>query len=730
MRCGDDRPLSPRLFISITATATATLVAVAGCHDLAAPPTLHSTPLLVVENGRRVGLVAFVTEGELPPLEVVEPLRDGGTPVGLARLCSENLAEAHQRFMAIAAASSQPTEKLTWRETFGRFDEVRLAIANAADYGYLLGVVHPDESMRSVAGECERQVDAFETELGFHLGVAKVLARAAANNSEPRSEERQRFVERVLREFANNGLNLAPEGQARLRILNEGITEAGQAFIEAIAVPAPPVRVPSAALAGTSEAFRRAHPPGSDGLVPIAAEPPDSIEFYAHALDRKAAARVYTAFVNRGGEGNLGRLEKLLALRYEKAHLLGFESWADYVTSLGMLHTASAARAFLRRIEGELAPAVAKEMTELVVTWKRTPGASAKARLEDPDRLFLTERQKAERQGFEPSLIANYFEVEAVTRGLFQLAGSLFGLTFEERPIVAWHPSVKSYEVRRHGRLIGGLLLDRFARANKYPNPATFSLRTGHRGGGGAPQLPISAVVAALPEPGQPMPHEAVVMFFHEFGHVLQHLLSENELATFSGTNAARDFIETPSQWFEEWAWSPAILESFARHRTTGAKLPKALIDSLLESRQVGFALGLQRQLFLAELDLAFHTTTPPFDTTALLQKVQAAHYPFAPLAGTHLQSSLSHLVGYDAAYYGYTLSQALAADVWTRFGGDASEVAQAAEDWRRTVLQWGGAHDERAMLRAFLGRDVDEHALFEGVFGGSRRARPSALGR
>lgn len=162
-------------------------------------------------------------------------------------------------------------------------------------------------------------------------------------------------------------------------------------------------------------------------------------------------------------------------------------------------------------------------------------------------------------------------------------------------------------------------------------------------------------------------------------------------------------------------------------HWRQAAKSPHRLAARITPGR---LRVGSAAATFLAELDLTFHTTTPPFDTTALLHKVQAAHYPFAPLAGTHLQSSLSHLVGYDAAYYGYTLSQALAADVWTRFGGDAGEVAQAAEDWRRTVLQWGGAHDERAMLRAFLGRDVDEHALFEGVFGGSRPARPSDLRR
>jgi thimet oligopeptidase len=645
-------------------------------------------------------------------------LRDGATPTSLERLCAENLLEARRRLDAIAAAPARGAQPLEWDPTFGRFDDVLLAVANASEYAYLMGVVHPDEPMRVVAAECERRVDAFETEIYLDIGVAKVLATAAANGAEPRSEERQRFVQHVLRAFSNNGVNLPEEGRTRLRALNDALTETGQAFIEALAAPDSSVRVSTAALRGTSEAYRRRHPPGPDGLVAIGAEPTDAIEFYAHTRDRNAARRVYTAFVNRGGRANVARLEALLALRHEKARLLGFDSWADYVTSSRMMKNAATVGEFLHRIERALAPLVESELNDLRAVAKRTPQFPATTKLEDPDRVFLLERQRAERLDADTSLFADYFEVDSVTETLFNLAGSLFGVTFQERATATWHASVKSYDVHREGQLIGQLYLDRFARPNKYPNPATFSVRTGRKGKGTAIQLPASAIVAALPAPGMAMHHEAVVMYFHEFGHALQQLLSENELGAFSGTNATRDFIETPSQVFEEWAWQRPVLERLARHRTTGAPMPKGLLDALLASRRIGLALSLQRQLFLAELDLAFHTQAPPFDTTALLREVQAAHYPFAPLEGTHVHSSFSHFVGYDAAYYGYTLSQALAADAWTRFESDPNHHAQTAEDWRRTVLAWGGARDERAMLRAFLGRDPNERALLEFVRG------------
>ena len=238
-----------------------------------------------------------------------------------------------------------------------------------------------------------------------------------------------------------------------------------------------------------------------------------------------------------------------------------------------------------------------------------------------------------------------------------------------------------------------------------------FAVRTAKKLPDGTQQTPIAALVCNFPEPGEPMAHDQVVTYFHEFGHVLHHLLTETELASVSGTNTARDFVETPSQMFEEWAWSREVLDLFAKHPKTGAKIPAALFDALTSSRRFGLALATERQLFLARLDLGYHVREPGFDTTKVLQEIHEEHFSFDYVPGTHFQSSFGHLIGYDAGYYGYQWALALAYDVLSRFKKEGLLNAATAGDWRRKVLSRGGSLDERSLIRSFLGREPSEKA-------------------
>ena len=209
------------------------------------------------------------------------------------------------------------------------------------------------------------------------------------------------------------------------------------------------------------------------------------------------------------------------------------------------------------------------------------------------------------------------------------------------------------------------------------------------------------------------MSHEDVVTFFHEFGHVLHHLLSRAELATYAGTNTVRDFVEAPSQMFEEWAWSRDVLDKFAKHYKTGAPIPDDLFKAMKASRTFGRALDTQRQVFLASLDQELHSRPPGFDSTKVVQEVQEATDSFAYVKGTHFQSSFGHLIGYDAGYYSYQWALALSRDVLTRFKKEGFLNPATAAAWRDEVLSKGGGTDEREMVRGFLGREPNNEAYF-----------------
>ncbi len=690
--------------------AAGALVALAACHGTPPAPPPGKPPAVALDHGE--GGKAPAPEPEIV-LEPVDPMAAGMTVASVSALCGDNLALAQKLLDAIRRVDLNEPQKLDWSHTFGRFDDALLAIANASEFPFLAGVVHPDEAVRTAAQACEKKTDALETAMYLDGELARPL-KAFAERGEQLSEERQRFVEHVLREFRRNGVDLPRPEQERIRKINAQMTELGQRFIAELGASQPTLEIRSEQLAGLGASFKKNHPAGKDGKVVISTDYPDYYEFVTYALDRNAARDLYVKFVNRGGDANVARLDRILALRHEKALLLGYDNWADYAIEPRMAKKASEASAFLARVKDAIAAPVARELREFRGELDRLPNAVPNRPMIEPDRYFLADRIKKKKLKLDTQAVADYFEIDAVTKGLFDVTAAMYGLEYREVAEKAWDPSVRAYEVWLGGKAIAKFYLDLFPRPNKYKHAAMFSIRTGKTLASGVRQTPMAALVCNFPAPGEPMPHDQVVTYFHEFGHVLQHILTDTELAAFAGTNTVRDFVEAPSQMFEEWVWSAEVLARFARQRKTGDKMPAAMLEALVKSRRVGLALATERQLFLAELDLGFHTAHPPFDTNAILEQVQQQSFSFSYVKGTHFQSSFSHLIGYDAGYYGYQWGMAIALDVLTRFRQEGLMNGATAADWKNAVLARGGARDERAMIRQFLGREPSEKAYFD----------------
>ncbi|MSP24142.1 MAG: oligopeptidase A [Myxococcales bacterium] len=644
-----------------------------------------------------------------PPLALVEPLAIATDAEGVRELCDDNLAHAKRIAAEVAKLDGAPPGTLRWEHTLARLDDVFLSISNASELPYLLGVVHPDEAVRNAAEECEKKTDEVETGLYLDERIAAVV-RAFADERTQLSEERQRFLVQLLRELRRRGAELDLAGKARLRDVNQELTELGQRFIAEIGASTQSLEVLPAELRGMPDAWKQAHPPRENGKVTVTTDYPDYFPFVTYALDRNLARELFIKFTNRGGDANIGRLDRILALRHEKAKLFGYAHWADYATEPRMAKNAANAAAFLTRVRSAIEPAIAVELAEVRAEFKTAVRDPERAMIE-PDRYFVNDRIKNQRYALDTKALAQFFEVEAVTTGLLAITAELYDLEYRPLEQVLWHATVKGYEVFSAGASIGKIYLDLAPRAHKYKHAAMFGIRTGKTLADGTRQTPIAALVCNFPAPGEPMPHEEVVTYFHEFGHVLHHILTETELASFAGTNTVRDFVEAPSQMFEEWAWSPEALARFARHRTTGVPLAAAMLESMARSRRFGVALHTERQLFLARLDLSYHTTTPPFDTTALLERTHDEEFSFRYVKGTHFQSSFGHLIGYDAGYYGYQWSLALAHDALGRFKKAGLFNKEVARAWRTQVLARGGSRDERTMLREFLGREPSEHA-------------------
>jgi thimet oligopeptidase len=647
-------------------------------------------------------------------LSDADPVPPGLTVEGEKHICDQHLAAASALVARIKALKGAPAAELTYEATLGRFDRTVLETLEAGQMPYLMGVAHPDAAVREAAKLCEPKTEKLTTALYLDADLAAVLRAYAARN-EPLTGEKKRLLADVLRDFRRNGLELGPEQQGTLRQLNGDITKLGQDFEANIAGATGKIEVHAKQMAGLPADYLAKHKPDKAGKIEITTDYPDYFPFVTYALDRRAATELYVAFTNRGGEENVQILERLLKLRHQKANLLGYATWADYAIEPRMAKTAKAVRSFLDEVRSAVKEPAKAEMAALMKVHV-TMGGKMADKLPPSDRYFLSDRVKAEKFKFDSKELQAYFEVGAVTRGLLTVTSKMYGLEYKPVAAVTWHPDVTAYDVVASGHTIGRFYLDLYSREGKYKHAAMFPLRTPARLPDGRYLLPIAALECNFPktgaEPGL-LSHSDVVTFFHEFGHVLHHLLTRSELATYAGTNTVRDFVEAPSQMFEEWAWSRPVLDLFAKHYKTGALIPDPLFKAMHAARGFGLGLDTQRQLFLAMLDQELHTRAPGFDSTQVVAEVQEATDSFAYVKGTHFQSSFGHLVSYDAGYYSYQWALAISRDVLTRFKKAGLMDPATAAAWRDDVLSKGGGVDERAMITTFLGREPSNAAYF-----------------
>jgi thimet oligopeptidase len=687
----------------------AALLALAACGPALQADRVDATiPAIPATAGPRAA------DGPDPADEPFDPVEIGLTAPGVKRLCDDHLASAETLLERVRALKGAAPERLTYEATFGRLDRVARELQNGGSFPYLMAVAHPDPALQEAAKICETKTGKFTTDLYLDPDLAAVFRAYAAKN-EPLAGARKRLVEETLRDFRRGGIDLPPEKKKRLSELSDEIVKLGQEFESRLAKSVGKVEVRKAQLAGLPPEYVKKHAPTKDGKVVISTDYPDYFPFIRYARDRKAALELYVAFTNRGGEDNVQTLERLLKLRHEKAQMLGYASWADYAIEPRMAKNAKAVRGFLAEATGALKEPAKAELAELLKVHARE-GGKRTDKLAPPDRYYLEDRVRSEKFKFDSKEIQAYFEVGAVTKGLLELTAEMYGIVFKPIEARTWHPDVKAYEVRSGGEYVGRLYLDLHSRDGKYKHMAMFPIITPVVLPSGERLHPIAALECNFPKPGaEPalMSHEDVETFFHEFGHALHHLLTRAELATYAGTNTARDFVEAPSQMFEEWAWSREVLDRFARHHKTGAKIPDDLFKAMKASRAFGRALGTQRQIFLATLDLELHSRPPGFDSTRVVEEVQEATDSFAYVKGTHFQSTFGHLIGYDAGYYGYQWALALARDALTRFKKEGLLNHAAATAWRDEVLAKGGGPDEREMLARFLGRQPNNEAYF-----------------
>ena len=607
----------------------------------------------------------------------------------LSRRCDEHLDRARAlvdefRAMSGAAAAS----------VLDAWNDVHVSLGNVFSAASLFANVHPDEPVRSQAEAAEQDAHRLLTDLSLDRGVYEVLA---AVDPEPLDTVARRMLEKSLLDFRRSGVDRDDETRDRLRRLAERQTEVGQTFSKNIREGVRRLRVEPERLAGLPDDFVSGHPKGEDGLVELTTEYPDYVPVMTFADDRALREELLTAFLNRAWPQNDEVLRELLAIRRETAEVLGYPDWPSYDAEVKMIGTGPAIGEFIDRVAGVAADSAARDFAVLLDRVRRDrPEATG---VDGIDKAYYSEVVRRERFDVDAQEVRRYFDFTKVRRGLLEVTGRLFGLDYVEAPdAVCWHEDVAAYDVLRDGVLLGRIYLDLHPRQGKYSHAAQFDLVTGVEG----EQLPEGVLVCNFPT--GLMEHDQVVTLFHEFGHLLHHVLGGHQRwARFSGVATEWDFVEAPSQLLEEWAWDHGVLATFATD-TDGKPIPAALVQRMRTADEFGKGFQLRTQMFYAAVSYLFHRDVPA-DLTAAVGELQGRYDLFGHVPDTHFQASFGHLGGYSSAYYTYAWSLVIAKDLFSAFDRDDLFGTEVAQRYRDRVLAPGGSADAAQLVSDFLGR-------------------------
>jgi thimet oligopeptidase len=598
----------------------------------------------------------------------------------------------------------------TGADTLGAYNDLLIAIAESAAMASLYSEVHPDTVVQDAARTVEQEVSTFASELALDRDVFDALQRVDVSAADA---ETRRFVAHTLRDYRRAGVDRDDATRARIKAIDDRVVVLSQQHSKNIATDVRSIAVDSVArLAGLPQDFIDAHPPGPDGTIRITTDYPDYNPFMAYAADDDLRRRLYIEFRSRGGD-NEAILAEILALRAEKAKLLGYATWADYITEDKMIGSAGRAAEFIERVWQLAQRRAGEDYDELLRQLRETdPQATA---VGDWQKIWLETRVKKARFDVDAAEVRKYFAYDRVLAGLLDITATIFDLEYRAVDVPTWHRDVVVYDVVRGGAPLGRIFLDMHPREGKYKHAAQFTLRDGVRDR----QLPQGVLVCNFPDPRTTagpalLEHDDVVTMFHEFGHLMHHVLGGHHTwVRHSGVATEFDFVEAPSQMFEEWAWSHATLSRFARHHQTGETIPEALVERMRKADKFGLGTATTQQMFYAAISLGFHTTDPAtLDQLAELKRLQHRYTPFAYVDGTRFHASFGHLVGYSAMYYTYMWSLVIAKDLLTPFRDRGLMETDVTYAYRDRVLVPGGTEDAAALVRSFLGRDYSFEAF------------------
>ncbi len=576
------------------------------------------------------------------------------------------------------------------------------------------------------------------TELYVNLGQNQALYKHVQTIKDVEysqlTTEQKKVIDNELRDFKLSGITLPPEQQQQFKTIQNQLSELATQF-EHNVLDATDSYSRSASideLAGVPEdsvaLYKAMAEQEQQEGYKITLHMPSYLPIMQYCSNRQLREELYKAYVTRASElsndakfDNGGLIGKILALRLEKANLLGFNNYAELSLFNKMADTPVQVLDFLHQLAIKSRPYAEQDLLELKAYALQTDGI---AELSAWDIPYYSEKLQQHKYSYSSNELKQYFPLPKVFSGLFNLIGQLYSLELVlNKEMSVWHSDVSAYDIIQNGEVSGHIYFDLYARDGKQPG-AWMNSAQDRNMDGESEHLPIAYVICNFTKPVGDKPSlltfDDVQTLFHEMGHALHHLLTVVDNSSISGINGVEwDAVELPSQFMEYFAWDYAILKTITAHIDSGEALPQELFDKVLAARHYQSGLQMLRQLEFAIYDLQLHSSfNPAVDNYLIeLEQVRKQIAVLIPPSYNRFANSFAHIFagGYAAGYYSYKWAEVLACDVFSVFDGvSGSKLSELGTKLQNTILSQGGVRPMMENFVAFMGREPQIDALLK----------------
>jgi len=599
----------------------------------------------------------------------------------------------------------------TIENTLRPYDNAQNELALAGFQAILMNGLAPEKGVRDAGEAMAQRVQEASNALELNQDVYKALAALNVSAADPATRH---YVHRMLLEYRLAGVDKDAATRVEIKKLLDHIADEGLKFGRNVQENPNFVEVKDKGeLAGLPADFVEAHKPAADGTIKLSTDETDHIPVMTYVTSEDLRKRMYLAYSTRAYPVNKPILLDVLKARYEVAKLIGYPNYADLATADQMIGTAANMKSFLNEVDAA-SRAPSRREYEMLLTFARekNPGMTL---IPAYSRAYWEDQYARARYNFDSQSVRPYFPYERVQQGVLDTAAKLFHVAFKpSTDVPVWDASVSEWDVYDGDKLAGRVYLDMHPRDGKDKWFSSSPVVPGIKG----KQLPEGALICNFPggkvdDPGL-MQYDDVVIFFHEFGHLMHNILGgQQEWSGIAGFSTETDFVEAPSQMLEEFFRDPGILRSFAKHYQTNETLPADLIDRMNRASAYGRAGWVQAQLFYSTYSLDVHDRAPDtVDLDALLRTDFTRFYPYPFVEGNRFYASFTHLIGYTSNYYSYVLDKVIALDFFSQFDTKNLVGGETAMRYRKAVLEPGGSKAGTELVQGFLGRPQNLEAF------------------